>query len=957
MLIAKPDAKNLPNPVDVDIRKLRKTSRLISGFGKMGSEDLIAKTEANQDEERAEGELYETNVAIYGGGTSIILNDPTHIRETHTEAQQNPSPPPVVVPTEFGPPETITSPNPYPLGADNELTTAGPPKVVANATTNYGKVYRNTPMDGIRSLWFFRTTRPFDTASGFDTPDRSLFDLNNIAVFKFQNLQLVSNPTISVPNGITKLGLVGVDGISGGSSGGTLTFGGLDSVLLATQKGSIILGGGISFQNILNLFFYARGDGVALNLASPISGSSSLLLNSEGTVQVNGNVTVDNFNAFSNGDFQEGSGIVTAHDVTINSTAGNVTFDASKFIGVAGGTADLSAKGILTFIPVAGPINRASIIARGGTIDFTSSEPFTFDFSNTSVSFTAGLGGIQAPNINFVGPNLALHSDGDINLLASHVPVSHMTRLLSGSINAGGSISASGPIEIADLQAGRNINADSIYAGNIEAGGSITAANGIDALGGSIVAGADITSTSGLIRLDSNDSGLTGNIAAGGDIFAGGGILGRVNSSVMAAGNIFAPGVITGTLTAGGNITIDNSSGVFGSGVLSDTINAASISFVNTSRVAPIYAGNGNDAFSPRDFSMTVGSIDSTGSVIPVLFANGLNANPVAPPSAPGSGGNVTLNITLDGLIIGSDGDFASITANGGKFNPNGPFTRGNGGIINVTAAGPIEVDAPIEATTGSLQSPFPPHGNGGTVNLTSTNDSIAASSRIEVSSADPASAKLRRRSFRGGNIALKSGKPGGVAINLANTSELLSLLDAAAPGPGGKVTILATGASSVANVNGKIEADRGTIDIRHSGDSGQIVLGGPGEGDRIDAHADIIKVAALGTNGVLTIGSGVLSADTTLKLYSPGSNGTVNFVVDVTLGGASTKIIAGNTVNIFNGVVVTVGGNHPASVFTNNANYSGFGGNASRTGTFGGAGTNNPLPLSHAPSLDGPGG
>ena len=89
----------------------------------------------------------------------------------------------------------------------------------------------------------------------------------------------------------------------------------------------------------------------------------------------------------------------------------------------------------------------------------------------------------------------------------------------------------------------------------------------------------------------------------------------------------------------------------------------------------------------------------------------------------------------------------------------------------------------------------------------------------------------------------------------------------------------------------------------------------------------------------MLTIGNGMLSADTTLKLYSPGSNGTVNFVADVTLGGASTKIIAGNTVNIFNGVVVTVGGNHPASVFTNNANYSGFGGNGSRTGTFGGAG------------------
>src|SRR6476661_2907654 len=90
------------------------------------------------------------------------------------------------------------------------------------------------------------------------------------------------------------------------------------SILLATQNGSIILDGGISFQNIPNLFFYARGDSVSLKLASPISGSNNLLLNSEGTVQVNGNVSANNLNAFSNGDFLAGSGIITAHDVTIN---------------------------------------------------------------------------------------------------------------------------------------------------------------------------------------------------------------------------------------------------------------------------------------------------------------------------------------------------------------------------------------------------------------------------------------------------------------------------------------------------------------------------------------------------------------------------------------------------------------------------------------------------------------
>ena len=176
-------------------------------------------------------------------------------------------------------------------------------------------------------------------------------------------------------------------------------------------------------------------------------------------------------------------------------------------------------------------------------------------------------------------------------------------------------------------------------------------------------------------------------------------------------------------------------------------------------------------------------------------------------------------------------------------------------------------------------------------------------------------------------------------------------------------MTILATGANSSARVNGTLRADRGTIDIRHTGDAGQINLGGPGASDAIDAHGDVIKVAALGNNGVLTIGNGVLSADTTLKLYSPGSNGTVNFVADVTLGGASTKIIAGNTVNIFNGVVVTVGGSNRASVFSTaqvecrTRTIPGLAGMARAPVLLAELGANNPLPLSQAPSFDWTGG
>jgi hypothetical protein len=116
-------------------------------------------------------------------------------------------------------------------------------------------------------------------------------------------------------------------------------------------------------------------------------------------------------------------------------------------------------------------------------------------------------------------------------------------------------------------------------------------------------------------------------------------------------------------------------------------------------------------------------------------------------------------------------------------------------------------------------------------------------------------------------------------------------------------------------------------------------------------AHADILKAGVFGANGVLNIGGGTLSADTILKLYAPGSNGQLNFISNVTLGGNSAKILAANSITIFNNVVVTIGGELPAAVYTNNPNYSEeWGGNGSTTGTFAGAGAKRPLPLSDAP-------
>ncbi len=318
--------------------------------------------------------------------------------------------------------------------------------------------------------------------------------------------------------------------------------------------------------------------------------------------------------------------------------------------------------------------------------------------------------------------------------------------------------------------------------------------------------------------------------------------------------------------------------------------------------------------------------------------------------STTGAGGNGhSLAFSAPAVIFGAGaGEFHGASFNGGNAAPGTVFLGGDGGSFAATAtAGDVIVNSDIEASSGA-NGKDAIGGKGGSVALTSNSGQVAINSRIQVSHNTPG-----RRSASGGSITLKSGRTSGVAINVANTGQLLALLDAAASGPGGKIIIQATAptGNSQVNVSGLLQADRGTVDIRHSGSSGQINL------TNADIRADTLKVAALGNNGVLQVGGGSLSADTTLQLYAPDGNGQVVFVGNVSLNGASTKSIAGNSVTINNGVLVNVTG-PKASVYVNstgsipNANYSGFGGNGHTTGTFGGSGANAPQPLSKAPPL-----
>jgi hypothetical protein len=340
--------------------------------------------------------------------------------------------------------------------------------------------------------------------------------------------------------------------------------------------------------------------------------------------------------------------------------------------------------------------------------------------------------------------------------------------------------------------------------------------------------------------------------------------------------------------------------------------------------------------------TITAGALTSTG---------GINFNGPSLGTPPGfgpfDGGQLTINVpSLSFGPSAADNIQGSVTFDGGD-STNTTTPAGSGGTFNVNTTGGITVNSAIEATTGIRPSAAAPSGTGGTVNLNSSGGAVNVNSSILVSSAENpvgVAPPPRRRSAAGGNINVQSGAATGIAINVSNTGQLLSLLDAAAPGPGGKITILATGANSQITATGalassggappdSIRADRGSVDIRHTGLNGTITL------TNSNILADIVKVGALGNNGVLTIGGGVIAADSVLKLYAIGTNGQVNFISNVTLNGNSAKTIAGNSVTVFNNVVVTIGGGKPADVYVldpTKANYSGSnGGNGSTNGIF----------------------
>lgn len=892
MVTLTPDG-HIVGPVAFDVKKVLETSELITDFPDLANLPLILAV------------IREQEVLYTANPPTLPPKDPNDIIDQRTAAEeaQNPAGPP----DKFGPLSTINSPDPYVINSGTQIQTD--PSITTNGVTDFGKVYRGSETDGPFTAYAFGSTSSLDTASGIDDNISS-----SGAVFKFTSLQLTGNPTVSTTDGETSLGLIGVNGVTSGGPGGTLTFAGIDGLLIATQNGSINLGPEISFAGLHDLNIYARGSGSNLTLGSAVTTSSEVNLFSEGTIQVNGDVSTTDFTAFSGGNFLQNGGVITATTLDIRSLS-NITLDASKIPDGGGGPIILNAANTLTINNITGgQFGRVSLTGQATTINLNGGgKSTTLDFSQSnSMTFTAGTGGINASEIDFYGHNLTLTSGGNIDIGSAVTPLDfNKNPILDGSIDATGALTATGDVFTGTFNVNSATIGGELQARDITTTTDLSADGGVMAVGGSINVGGNLTAMNGSIQLGQDPPGTFGNITVGGNIIATEGIFTPGNPVVVHAdGSITASGAVTGTLEAGTNMTFDNSSGEFFSSVIANHISAGgTITFINTPAISPNNGGSGgNDGETFDDFSMTASSITSTGPTFPVLSSNGGDANPDFDDSNPGNGGHIAINITLAGLSVGDAQNLDSIAANGGAFNAGGPYNGGNGGRIDITAAGDVSISdgasaAGISATTGIVSDVLSEFGGeGGTVNITSSGR-ITVDGTVQVSSDDASQFTARpegddfsgRESASGGTIYLQSNLTTGAGITIGSNGKLLSLLGLEAPGESGSITLSTLGADIV--VNGTVRADFGTVTLDQDDP--------PGATPTITLDGGTVQTATFNINGSgdLTIGPNNATA---INIFG----GTWNVAHDITINAANTSFAysfalnatAGNAINFTGG-------------------------------------------------------
>ncbi|MFN2542444.1 MAG: beta strand repeat-containing protein, partial [Chthoniobacterales bacterium] len=678
----------------------------------------------------------------------------------------------------------------------------------------------------------------------------------------------------------------------------------------------------------------------AANLAVP-SGSLDVFLQNrnggviDGNATINfnltGNLTVGQFASFfltnhqnfsSNGLPGGSIGSAAMLDISAANVSVGADFGAQIFNGVNNGAPG----------PAGGSIGTNATLNVTAN-NFTITGGSDVEISNYNAATSGGSGGT-------IGGNATVNFDaaGAVNTGTGTIAYFLIQNQNLSDGGLGGTIGGNAAINLsaASMTSGSTfVRIDNSNGGTIDGSAMLSMSIGGDVTSNPLTV--DILNPSGGIGGPATiDFSAGGNVNVTGalfsDIYNPSGVIGGNAVSNFSAANVTATGDLVFGITSDGGTIVGNAAATLTAGNLDSS---AGNFFLNVSNNSGSIA---NDA----TINLTAASL-SAGLQETVIVNN-----------AGTIGGKATINDQISGDVvatgdtffdlqnndegngagqIGSDATISLAAANvstTGNFNE--ILNNGSGGLINGAASVTLNLSGDLTVGSGAF------------IQIDNFNGSIGGDASIAVNAANISASSLSTTIDNTNNFSAAPASVAGNATIDMNVSGDANVTNDAT------VAIYGSDAASSAaiNVNGGTYSAGGTFLTYIDGD-GTITF------NNVMAHADVLKVGALGTNGVLNIGGGNLSADSELKLYASGSNGQINFVANVTLGGLASKILAANSITILDNVVVTIsGGESPVQVYTNNANYSeSSGGNGSTTGEFAGNGASPPQPLASAPPFN----
>ena len=130
MLITNPDAKRLPDPVDIDLERLMKTALLVIDFPPLASQNLIAKESERQQRAKSKRSLIDTNLVIFGKGTLVSLTNPAQMTAASPPIATSVTPGSDAIPSsnDLGTIETPPTPASTPIGSPAANYSTGNPR-------------------------------------------------------------------------------------------------------------------------------------------------------------------------------------------------------------------------------------------------------------------------------------------------------------------------------------------------------------------------------------------------------------------------------------------------------------------------------------------------------------------------------------------------------------------------------------------------------------------------------------------------------------------------------------------------------------------------------------------------------------------------------------------------------------------------------------------------------------